>query len=170
MKSNHPLARRIQYNQWANREALGSLVGATTPPQRGNEILGHIIGAETNWLTRVAVVPAQGEGLPIWPTFDHAEAGRRLAGLVEKWNVMRNENPAESLDRMVAYVNQRNESYSTRLADILDHLLLHSAYHRGQIATLLGRQGHAAASTDFIQWVRLGEPAVEASSSPWVGR
>jgi len=40
--------------------------------------------------------------------------------------------------------------------DILTHVTIHSAYHRGQIASDLRAAGQAPAYTDFIHAVRLG--------------
>ena len=38
--------------------------------------------------------------------------------------------------------------------DVLTHVIIHSGYHRGQIAMLLGRAGHETAYTDFIHCIR----------------
>jgi uncharacterized damage-inducible protein DinB len=40
--------------------------------------------------------------------------------------------------------------------DILTHVLLHSAYHRGQIASQTRAAGGTPAYTDFIHAVRQG--------------
>jgi uncharacterized damage-inducible protein DinB len=42
--------------------------------------------------------------------------------------------------------------------DILTHVVVHGAYHRGQIAKLLGRAGVAAVNTDYITFARVVEP------------
>jgi len=39
---------------------------------------------------------------------------------------------------------------------VLTHVVLHSAYHRGQIATQMRAGGEAPAHTDFIHAVRRG--------------
>jgi uncharacterized damage-inducible protein DinB len=40
--------------------------------------------------------------------------------------------------------------------DVLTHVVLHSAYHRGQIASLMRAGGAVPAYTDFIHAVRQG--------------
>ena len=42
------------------------------------------------------------------------------------------------------------------MEDILTHVLLHSAYHRGQIASQVRAGGEQPAYTDFIHAVRQG--------------
>jgi len=42
------------------------------------------------------------------------------------------------------------------VADVLTHVVLHSAYHRGQIASLIRSGGDAPAYTDFIHAARQG--------------
>jgi len=43
------------------------------------------------------------------------------------------------------------------VGDILTHVLLHSAYHRGQIAVDLRAAGLTPAYTDYIHAVRQGK-------------
>ena len=52
--------------------------------------------------------------------------------------------------------NTKGERWTNTVADVLTHVALHSSYHRGQIATLLGRAGEAAAVSDYIESVRRG--------------
>jgi hypothetical protein len=39
------------------------------------------------------------------------------------------------------------------VADVLTHIVLHSSYHRGKIASLVGRAGESAAYSDYIECV-----------------
>jgi uncharacterized damage-inducible protein DinB len=64
--------------------------------------------------------------------------------------------PPGSLDDKVEYRNSKGESWSSRVEDILAHVLLHSAYHRGQIALQMRSSGIEPAYTDFIHAVRQG--------------
>jgi len=61
-----------------------------------------------------------------------------------------------SLDDKVEYRNSKGEPWSSRVEDILTHVLLHSAYHRGQIALQMRASGMEPAYTDFIHAVRQG--------------
>ena len=62
----------------------------------------------------------------------------------------------EVLDRSVHYKNSKGEEYDSLVRDILTHVFMHSAYHRGQIAADMRQDGVTPAYTDFIQGVRKG--------------
>ena len=62
----------------------------------------------------------------------------------------------ESLGQQIRYTNSKGEDWSNAVADVLTHVVLHSSYHRGQIASLLGRAGEAAAYSDYIECLRRG--------------
>jgi uncharacterized damage-inducible protein DinB len=60
------------------------------------------------------------------------------------------------LDRPVRYTNSKGEPWTSTVEDILTHLVIHSAYHRGQIASDLRNAGQKPAYTDYIHAVRQG--------------
>jgi uncharacterized damage-inducible protein DinB len=62
----------------------------------------------------------------------------------------------EDLEDGVAYRNTKGEFWTSTAGDILTHLVLHSSYHRGQIAAAIREAGGDPAYTDFIHAVRTG--------------
>ena len=56
----------------------------------------------------------------------------------------------------MSYRNSQGETWSSRKDDILMHVVMHSAYHRGQIAADMRIAGLVPAYTDFIHSVRQG--------------
>ena len=56
----------------------------------------------------------------------------------------------------MSYRNSKGEAWSSRKEDILMHVIMHSAYHRGQVATAMRAAGSTPAYTDFIHSVRQG--------------
>lgn len=50
----------------------------------------------------------------------------------------------------------KGDSFSSTIEDILQHVITHSAYHRGQIAADLRTSGSTPAYTDFIHATRNG--------------
>jgi uncharacterized damage-inducible protein DinB len=59
---------------------------------------------------------------------------------------------------MVHYTNSDGQHFETSVSDILTHVALHGAYHRGQVAHLLRGAGAEPQATDYIQFGR-GAPA-----------
>ena len=72
------------------------------------------------------------------------DLGRRLAGDLDQ------DSPA----RQVRYTNSRGEPWTSTVEEILTHIVIHSAYHRGQIASDLRASGQEPAYTDYIHAVR----------------
>ena len=69
------------------------------------------------------------------------------------------ENLSEAdLDSPIHYRNTRNQEFTSRIVDILTHVVIHGAYHRGQIARVLGVSAGSTVNTDFITFARNVEP------------
>ena len=149
---SHQLDRLLRYDIWANGETVGSLRQGS-PPARSLKWMGHIIGAEYLWLARLRQVPAP---LPVWPDLPVEECAVRLGELSSMWReYLANATPRQLAER-VAYTNSKGEKWTNVVEDILTHVTIHSAYHRGQIASDLRAAGQVPAYTDFIHAVRQG--------------
>jgi uncharacterized damage-inducible protein DinB len=139
------------YDHWANREALQSLRAAGTPPPRSHQLMAHILGTEYVWLSRIQQQPSP---LAVWPDLSLAECDEHIDRLAGVWSDYLASAGAEGITRTVSYRNSKGESWSSSIQDILMHVVMHSAYHRGQIATAVRAAGYTPAYTDFIHAVR----------------
>lgn len=149
----HALLRLFVYDDWANREALASLKAAGTPPPRAVQIMAHILAAEWLWMGRLK---QDRSPVAVWPEWTLEQGDMELGRLKPAWNAYLDTLRAEDLLALVAYVNTVGQAWTNTVQDILTHVPVHSAYHRGQIAYALGRAGGQAAYTDFIHAVRRG--------------
>jgi uncharacterized damage-inducible protein DinB len=145
--------RLFAYDDWANREALRALQAVGTPPGRSLPIMGHLIGAEWVWLGRLRY---DSKPAVVWPELTLNQCQAQLGDLRSTWESFLKGLRVEQLAAPVAYKNSKGEAWQSAIGDILMHVVLHSAYHRGQIATALGGAGHTPAYTDFIHGVRQG--------------
>lgn len=143
--------RLFAYDAWANREVLTSLYAAETPPQRSVEFMAHILSAETLWLQRIM---GQQQTLPVWPKIPLRECYLLTAELSAIWMEFVSKIDEGGLSKSVTYKNSQGEDWTSRVEDILQHVIMHSVYHRGQIATEMRAAGLTPASTDFIHAVR----------------
>ena len=132
-------------------ETLSSLrVG--TPPPRSLKWMAHIVGAECLWLARLRGEPTP---LPVWPELEVESCAKLLQELSRRWPAYL-EDSGEGLGDSVSYTNSKGESWTSTVEEILTHVTIHSAYHRGQIASDLRAAGMVPASTDYIHAVRQG--------------
>ena len=153
MEALENLRRQLAYDDWANRGTLASLAISGRPPMKALEVLAHLLGAESLWYGRIR---AADEPAEVWPRLDPDGCGARIDELKRHWIVLLDELTFEGLSRSVDYTNSLGEPWTSTVGDILQHVVLHSAYHRGQIAAELRRNGSEPAYTDFIHGVRRG--------------
>ena len=141
--------------RWADQRVQQSLVEARNPPAHTLDLFSHLIATEHVWLARIRGETSE---LPVWPKLSLAqcaEIGTRnadeLSALIESMDEI-------ALSGGVTYRNSIGDEYTNSPADILIHVALHGAYHRGQIAAAVRAGGDTPATTDYIAYVR-GTPA-----------
>jgi uncharacterized damage-inducible protein DinB len=146
------LSRLLWYDVWANRETLQAMPEQGSPPKSLNW-LGHIIAAEYLWLARLAREPAP---MPVWPSLSLEDCAEQLNQLSPELLTISEHLTPGRLGENVTYTNSKGERWSSTVEEILTHLVIHSAYHRGQIAADLRVAGHTPPYTDYIHAVRQG--------------
>jgi uncharacterized damage-inducible protein DinB len=156
---NHPMTmlehirNLFSYDDWANREVLSALQALDVPPARSINLLSHIVSAERVWLERLLV---QKQTLPVWPQFTLEQCKLEVDQLPDLWKGYLTSLGEAGLSASLAYKNTKGESFASQKQDILLHVVMHSAYHRGQIAADMRAAGFTPAFTDFIHAVRQG--------------
>ncbi|HEU5304241.1 MAG TPA: DinB family protein [Gemmatimonadales bacterium] len=144
------LLKLLRYDTWANRETLRSLGGNPAPP-RSVRWMAHIVGAELLWLARLRDEPP---AMPVWPELDVKGCGDGLNELARQWADYLRADLSLRLSDNISYTNSKGEAWTSTVEDILIHVTIHSAYHRGQIASDLRSAGAEPAYTDYIHAVR----------------
>jgi uncharacterized damage-inducible protein DinB len=143
------LRRQFFYDGWANREVLNAIRAAGDEDRRSLQLMAHILAAGRVWLERLKKVP---QSVPVWPQSNLAGCETEAKKLESEW--LEYMNTVADLSQTVTYKNTKGEEWSSSIGDVLTHVLMHSAYHRGQIASHMREQGHTPAYTDFIHAVR----------------
>ena len=147
------LERELAYNAWANRETLQSAQAAKHLNARAGAVLAHIAAAEWLWLKRLGHPTPD---LEVWPPLSPDESEVQFQDLSRAWQAYLASLTPPSLTREVRYTNTKGEGWSNSVVDVLTHVVLHSSYHRAQIATWLREGGDTPAYTDYIECVRRG--------------
>lgn len=153
MSTIEDLKRLFIYDNWANREVLAALEPLEVPPPRSVKYLAHIVAAERLWLERLRV---EKQTYPVWPDLTLEHCKLEIAQLRDHWKAYLASLKEDGLSRSLTYRNSKGESWTNSKQDILMHVIMHSAYHRGQIATDMRAAGVTPAYTDFIHGVRQG--------------
>ena len=142
------IERLFQYDDWANREEVTHLRHLDLPAAL--RLLGHIIGAQWLWITRIRNENAK---MAVWPELRLEQCAAELDPLRDAWREILQSKDRES---KIDYKNSKGEPWSSTVDDILTHVAMHGTYHRGQIATVVRQGGDVPAYTDFIHAVRTG--------------
>jgi uncharacterized damage-inducible protein DinB len=145
------LTRLIDYDDWANGEYQSVL--QRDPVPEAVRLFAHLVSAQTLWLDRMAHRP---QSCAVWPDWNVAECGRRLASVRQSWRNFLRGLEANALDTQISYVNTKGAHFQSAVGDIVSHVLFHGAYHRGQVASALRAAGKVPPTTDFVHAVREG--------------
>jgi uncharacterized damage-inducible protein DinB len=148
------------YNSWANRRVLDACAPLSAAQLTQNlhssfpsvrDTLAHIMLAEWLWLERW-----QGRS-PAFPSDQFAD----LASIRTRWQKIEGDLNAfiqplsgTDLDRVVEYKNTKGHAFSNPMRQMLQHLVNHGTYHRGQITTMLRQLGATPLTTDLIAYYR----------------
>ena len=139
----------LEYSHYYNLEIINKFNDGDLHfivPDRAVELLSHTLNAQKIWNERLK---GKSDSVEVWEVQE-----------VDKLESIENENYKESLallesedlDRIVKYSNSKGESYQNSVKDILFHIVNHSTYHRGQIATEFRKQGIDPVVSDFVYY------------------
>jgi uncharacterized damage-inducible protein DinB len=147
--------RLLAHAWWADERTLASLRAAERPPSGAIELLAHVLGAERVWLSRL--VPEL-KPVAVWPSLDLEGCARLARENRDGYEAFVASLGPDDWSREVSYTNSAGRAFRSRIDDILLHVALHGAWHRGQVAVRLRDAGAEPAPTDYIAFVR-GVPA-----------
>lgn len=144
------LDRLVDHMEWADGRALE--VVRETGEERSLRLLAHVLATERVWLARIRT--GDSSGLEIWPDVTVDECEEMLRENLRRYRSFADSVSEEGLRREAAYRNSSGTEFETPVGEILLHVALHGAYHRGQIARETRVAGDEPVNTDFIQFVR----------------
>lgn len=152
------LETMLNYNEWANRKMMDSLKQSSSPNAKAIRALAHLLIAEKTWLLRLQT-NQDSTGFDFWQGTTLEECEALALEVRQSFAALLNELTGDKLDSVATYKNSQGVEYSTSYRDILTHVLMHSAYHRGQVAMAVRAEGDTPAYTDYIGFVRESESA-----------
>ena len=147
-----------EYNRWANARLLDA-ASKLTPEQYSRDLqsshrsvrdtLAHILAAEWIWLERWKGVSPNALLMPSeFPTVELLET--RWAVVEGDYTEFIKGVTDGSLATVIAYTNTRGEEYAYPLGQMLQHVMNHSSYHRGQVTTMLRQLGAEVNPVDLL--------------------
>ena len=138
------------FEAWADAELVACLI-AHPRQEREAGLFAHLLAAQWLWLGRMGR-PAP--DLPVWPAWSPQESQVELGKLSEAWRDFLGDLNEGKCSQPIRYTNSKGEPWESSVAEIVDHVLHHGSYHRGQITQLLRGAGIEPPYVDFIQATR----------------
>lgn len=156
------VARLFEYTVWANHRILRGAatlgvddykkdLGSSFGGVRGT--LVHVMGAEWIWLERF-------KGVSHRQFMDEGDFPDIVA-LRDRWAAIEEHRQAwvrnvrdADLAAALRYTNTRGEPYTAPLWQLVQHVVNHSTYHRGQVVAFLRQLRATPMGTDLLTWDR----------------
>jgi uncharacterized damage-inducible protein DinB len=158
------LLRYADYNIWANKRIIDTLlqldeeqidkkIKSSFPSIR--KTVYHVWSAEYIWLQRLQLAEQ-----PVWVEGAFEGSFQQACALwqdvsLELRKFVTDQYEDKSFSHVLQYYDKKKQSFKTPVVDVLMHLFNHSAYHRGQLVTMIRIAGGTKIpATDFIAFVR----------------
>ncbi|MBO9599241.1 MAG: damage-inducible protein DinB [Cohnella sp.] len=159
----HQAHRLYDYHVWANdrlfahleqlpKEAFQAEVTSVFPTV--SHVLGHLYLFDRLYLSVLAEVPNE-EIFPKMQSWTEEAQGRTVdemrtlfADVAEQYRDLLRRTPDP--DKEMTIEHPRYGRLDTRFSEILQHVVNHGTYHRGNVAAMLRQQGHAGVPTDYM--------------------
>ena len=149
------------YERWANARVLAA-AAILTPAQLVQDLrsghrsvqgtLTHMLWGAWRWLARW-----QERTSPSGPSprdcVDFPSLRLRWREVEEAQHTFVEQVTESALERRISYENPAGTRWTYPLGQMLQHVVNHSTYHRGQVATMLRQLGAAPTPTDFLVYI-----------------
>jgi uncharacterized damage-inducible protein DinB len=142
----------FKYNLWANERVFNSLNEFKNPPDKAVELFSHIIASQIIWIDRIQANPAKHK--TSWQKFSLSEINELYKNINGEWVKFVSNSTDADIEKEIEYQNTIGERFRNKIKDVITHVLNHSTYHRGQIASIVRKEGGVPAVTDYIAYKR----------------
>lgn len=140
----------VEYNHHFNQKLADIFVGSPDMiSEKAVKLFSHLLNAHHIWNHRIeGKRPIFG----VWKPHSISELKD-----IDQSNYAQTLHILDTvdLDKTIDYSNTSGKAFSNRAKDIVFHIINHSTYHRGQIATEFRQNGLEPLITDYVFYKRL---------------
>ena len=155
--------QQYTYHQWANGRIfsrLNELPAAVYDREIKSvfssieEVIVHIYQTDGMWLSVMSGDSFE-ETMAIIKQLKRNAAEKDLDGMRELYADLADRfesffNEQDDLDTVISIEHPRYGKLETPISSLVQHVVNHGTYHRGNITAMLRQQGHAGVPTDFV--------------------
>ena len=150
MQTVEHLRELFRYNDWANRRIVVALKDNECEPAR--RILAHLLTTEQEYFERL--YGKDSTGFDFWPGLTVSDCGRIAQEIADRYEKLIRGFDEDGLDLIARYHSSEGKPFDNTFREILAHVLLHSATHRGNIILKLRESGFVPPTIDYIIYLR----------------
>ena len=140
--------QKINYDLWANERVLKALkkISSEKILSECARLFAHLFKAQAIWFNRVYAI---NEKVEIWGDYTLNEC----VPLLNDSSAML-KGIASKVKEECSYIDTKGNSYTNKVSDIFEHMIIHGEHHRAQILSILRKTGLTPPSTDYIFYLR----------------
>lgn len=150
MQTVEQLKSLFAFNDWANRRVLVAVRDSGSA--KALRVLAHIVTTEIEYFERL--YGKDSKGFDFWPSLSAAECGDLARDAAAKYERLLRKFDEEGLDLVARYRTSEGVWCENTFRELLMHVILHSATHRGNLLTILRDEGHEPPVIDHITYLR----------------
>ena len=144
------LRQLFEYNDWANRRIIAAI--RRQPSQRCLAIVGHLLITESEYFKRLH--GKDSTGFDFWPALSIDECSTLAHENAEHFENLLSGFDDEGLGLHAAYKTSEGVPHTNTFRELLTHVLMHSATHRGNIVIRMRDEGLEPPVVDYIIYLR----------------
>jgi len=150
MQTVEHLRELFRYDDWANRRMIVAVKESGS--DRCRQILAHLLTTEDEYLARL--FGKDSTGFDFWPDLSIEECGELARTVAEKYEKLMRRFDDEGLDLWTRYRTSQGVPHENNFRDMLTHVIIHSATHRGNLMLKLREDGFEPPKIDYIIYLR----------------
>ncbi len=150
METVEHLRELFAYNDWANRRIVARL--KSNGSEKARRILAHLLITEKEYFERL--YGKDSTGFDFWQDLSAEDCGDLAKENAENYERILKRFDDEGLGQIARYKTSEGAAHANTFRELLTHVLLHSATHRGNIIIKMREENFAPPKIDYIIYLR----------------
>lgn len=119
---------------------------------RARQVLAHLLVTEQEYFERLR--GKDSTGFDFWPDLEVAACSLFATEIAERYEKLIADLSEDEIDTIAAYKTSEGVAYENTWRELFNHVLIHSAMHRGNIVIKLRDVDIVPPATDYIIYLR----------------
>lgn len=150
METAENLRELFAYNDWANRRVVAAL--KLNRSEKARRILAHLLITEKEYHARL--YGKDSTGFDFWQNLSAEDCENLAQENAENYERVLKRFDDEGLGQTARYKTSEGVAHENTFRELLTHVLVHSASHRGGIILKMREDGYAPPAIDYIIYLR----------------